>query len=102
MLIEGPISQLVTPIPATIIVLGKAVDTSCMVTAIFPTGARLSASNKIPQIFWLCMQGDIRLHCATVVWQKDKDIGVEFRCGHDRAWWQHSRVLARAISAGTS
>ena len=94
---DSPI-RLLTSIPATVTFSGQTLPTRCSVTEISPSSATLSFAKCecVPQIFWLRLQGDIQLHCATVVWRKQNYLGVEFRCGHDKLWWQHSRVLAAA------
>jgi PilZ domain len=73
---------------ASIVAPGQLSPAPCVVREVSFEGAKLELDGEwiIPKLFWLRIEGDVRLHYCVVVWRDGSSVGVEFP-PHRNDWW---------------
>jgi hypothetical protein len=73
---------------ASIVAPGQIRPAPCIVREVSAEGAKLEldANWIIPKLFWLRINGDVRLHYCVVAWRNGTDVGVEFP-PEQNSWW---------------
>jgi hypothetical protein len=73
---------------ANIVAPGQLSPAPCTVREVSFEGAKLELDVNwiIPKLFWLRIEGDVRLHYCVVAWRHGSSVGVEFP-PHRNDWW---------------
>lgn len=73
---------------ASIVAPGQLSPAPCVVREVSFAGAKLELDVNwiIPKLFWLRIDGDVRLHYCVVAWRSGPSVGVEFP-PHRNDWW---------------
>jgi hypothetical protein len=88
---------------ASIVAPGQLSPAPCVVREVSFTGAKLELDVNwiIPKLFWLRIDGDVRLHYCVVAWRNGSRVGVEFP-PHRNDWWGKICDRSRVLSAKQS
>ena len=73
---------------ASIVAPGQLSPAPCLVQEVSPEGAKLHLDENwvIPKLFWLRIEGGVRLHYCKVIWRNGTAVGVEFPREQNQ-WW---------------
>lgn len=85
---------------ASIVAPGQLSPAPCVVREVSFAGAKLELDVNwiIPKLFWLRIDGDVRLHYCVVAWRSGPSVGVEFP-PHRNDWW--AKICDRSHVLGT-